>query len=406
MLYIGSRPISMWFDSGATSSISPGSYLEGSPLDRSLFMVLIVIGLLILFQRKLQWSVFLKSNKWVFLFFLYSLISTQWSDYPFVSFKRWFKDMGNLVMVLIILSDNDPLEALKTIFRRLTYTLIPLSIVFNKYFSEIGRSYSPITGRPFYQGVADGKNGIGILCLVCGFYFLWNLYTNFRKSNVTINKHEAFLHVLFLAMIFWVLKMADSATPLVCLVLGSLTVLGLGLPIIKNNLKNIGAFVFITAFLTIILQWVFNIWQSLISSLGRDLTLTGRTEIWEAVLKIDINPLLGAGYKGFWSGERLATLWDTLGVQLIQAHNGYIETYLNLGLIGLILLAMVIGSGYKNAKRELTAYNFNYGRFRMAILVMTLAYNITEATLSGPQVLWFVFLLTVAVEYPCNREIS
>ena len=47
------------------------------------------------------------------------------------------------------------------------------------------------------------------------------------------------------------------------------------------------------------------------------------------------NPLLGAGFENFWVGERQVTLGGLGGN---QAHNGYLEIYLNLGWVGILLL--------------------------------------------------------------------
>jgi hypothetical protein len=73
----------------------------------------------------------------------------------------------------------------------------------------------------------------------------------------------------------------------------------------------------------------------------------------ETVLKEPINPIFGAGYGGFWLGERLDRFWAMYPTSPpIQAHNGYIEVYLNLGLIGLILIASVLLSGLRTIQRR------------------------------------------------------
>src|SRR5205807_163653 len=81
----------------------------------------------------------------------------------------------------------------------------------------------------------------------------------------------------------------------------------------------------------------------LIQSLGRNPTLTGRTDIWQFVLSIPNSRLVGAGYESFWLGTRLQMGWNAFAnFRLQEAHNGYIELFLNLGWIGEILLAGLI----------------------------------------------------------------
>ena len=73
-----------------------------------------------------------------------------------------------------------------------------------------------------------------------------------------------------------------------------------------------------------------------VEALGRNSTLTGRTEIWKLVLGMANNPIFGAGYESFWLGERLQKLWHYYWFPINEAHNGYIEIYLNLGWIGVV----------------------------------------------------------------------
>ena len=48
----------------------------------------------------------------------------------------------------------------------------------------------------------------------------------------------------------------------------------------------------------------------IVQDLGRNPTLTGRTAIWDAVLPLAGNPLIGTGYESFWLGKRLEKFWS------------------------------------------------------------------------------------------------
>ncbi|MFX1590782.1 MAG: O-antigen ligase family protein, partial [Promethearchaeota archaeon] len=131
---------------------------------------------------------------------------------------------------------------------------------------------------------------------------------------------------------------------------------------------------------------------------GHEETFWGRVALWKGLLNMSTNPLLGSGFESFWLGDRLAEIWENYWWHPNQAHNGYIEIYLNLGLIGLFLLIGVIVSGYKKICKVLLI-NFDYGRFQMAFLIIATIYNITEAAFKGLGLVWFIFL-TIAVECP------
>ena len=81
--------------------------------------------------------------------------------------------------------------------------------------------------------------------------------------------------------------------------------------------------------------------------LGRDPSLTDRTAVWADVLALQNRPMLGYGFESFWLGDRLMVLWNKWWWRPTQAHNGYIETYLNLGLVGLGLLAGLLLSTFR-----------------------------------------------------------
>ena len=138
---------------------------------------------------------------------------------------------------------------------------------------------------------------------------------------------------------------------------------------------------------------------TLVSSLGRNVTLTGRKDIWKAVLSIHINPLLGAGFESFWVGSRLQRVWDMTAQGIQEAHNGYLEVYLNLGWVGLALLAGLIVTGYRNAlavfRRDPHA-----GRLRIGFFTAALLYSLTEAGFRMMGSIWTAFLLAILAVPP------
>jgi exopolysaccharide production protein ExoQ len=75
--------------------------------------------------------------------------------------------------------------------------------------------------------------------------------------------------------------------------------------------------------------------------IGKDPTLTGRTEIWTFVINdIWTKPLLGWGYFGFWhlSNPAAKEICDAIQWVVSQAHNGLLELLLNVGAIGTALV--------------------------------------------------------------------
>jgi exopolysaccharide production protein ExoQ len=393
MAIIGTRFVSVWLGSGDASA-SSDAYVEGSPLDRAVFLLLIVAGLVVVIRRRVTVASFVQQNKLLFVLFLYFGISASWSDFPFVSFKRWIKDLGNIIMVLVVLSERDRVEAIKSLLARITYVAIPLSVLFNKYFPELSRYYDQWTHRPFFSGVATDKNLLGMTLFVCGVYLCWNLFDLRRDDRSQILKRDVFVQLTLMSMTLWLLNKANSSTALACTVLGGCLIVLLHVPFFRRHGHRVGTYAICTSILVVLLNSAFNLSAVVVGLLGRDLTLTGRTEIWAAVLAESTDPLFGDGFYSFWMGDRVERLSAQYYHHLNSAHNTYLETYLNTGLIGVLLIVLVLAVAARRIGQDLKQGS-EFAIYRLAVLMSTAVYGMTEAIFNRLGLTWFMLLLVV-----------
>jgi len=368
---------------------------EGSPLDRCIYLGLIAAGTYVLSKRHVQVSEIIRQNQWLTIFFIYCFLAIFWSDFPFVAFKRWIKVLGHPIMALIVLTEPDPLEALTRLIKRCAYVIVPVSILFIKYYPELGRGFDHWTGAPTNNGITTNKNTLGVDCLILGFFFFWHLLQTRSLERGKLRRNELFLTGGFLLAIWWLFSMAHSSTALVSFFVGVLVVLILGLRFVDK--RFIGTYVVIGVLALLAAEWAFGIYASAIQLLGKDSTLTDRTLLWSELLKVKINPLFGAGFESFWLGDRFRNFAESRWWQPNQAHNGYLETYLNLGLVGLVLLIVLLIATFWKVRRELLT-NFQFGRFRLGFLAAVVAYNWTEAAFKNISAIWFVFYI-IALDY-------
>ncbi len=393
-LLIGmSRPVSSWASGPGSVSSRADSYLEGSPLDRNILMLLIALAIIVLWKRREATAAILRRNFPIVLFLLYCLISVSWAEYSIVSFKRWIRAVGDVTMILVILTDSDPQTALKSIISRIGYLLVPLSILFIRFFPELGRVYS-VGGRAMWTGVCTDKNALGALCMVVGTVVLWRLL-DLRVSHGNERRMAKLtaLTALFL-MVVYLLPLVDSKTAQMCFIFGTIVV------VFRRLFRQRWAiFSFtvgtIAACYAVLILGVGD--GEALEAIGRESSLTGRTGVWEQVLRfahdpppgiVRHNPLIGAGYENFWVGERVIRLRSYGGN---QAHNGYLEIYVNLGWIGVILLGILILAGF----RSVIAYsrvNPDLGRLKLAFYVICLTYNFSEAAFKMMSPVWMMFL--------------
>jgi O-antigen ligase len=392
-----SRFVSQWLEIFGLD-LGGVSVEEGSPVDATFFFGIILSGIYVLYRRQVSCLEFVRDNRWVAIYLAYCLMAVLWSDYSFIAFKRWIKLLGQPVMVLVVLTEPDPMESLTRLMKRCAYVLLPVSVLFIKYYPDLGRSYDAWSGMPVNTGITTDKNALGGDCFILGLFFVWHFLRVWRREKDVSRRNELVLCLVFFCMIGWLLNMAHSSTPLGALALSLAMMFFLGLKFVDR--RRIGAYLVAGVAVCAVAEGLFGIHNYVIQALGRDSTLSGRTGIWQILLHWDINPILGVGFESFWLGDRAEKVSSMFSFEVNEAHNGYLETYINLGLLGLfITLALLLATFFKT-RRALLA-DFAFGRFRLTYLVAFIVYNWTEALFRTHCFPFFMFFL-IAIDYPKN----
>jgi exopolysaccharide production protein ExoQ len=399
-LIIASRPVSLWFG-GGQKILNPSEYLEGSPFDRNVYLLLIAVGIGVLMRRAMNWGRLFSANSWVVWLFAYYLVSVVWSDFAFVGLKRWIKDLGNVVMVVVLLTERDPAQAFRALMARATYICVPFSVVTIKYYGEIGR-YVTSSWDNALCGIATEKNALGLMALIAGVFLVWDFFEERDNPSYKRDRVDLGSRVLLMLMVFWLIQKADSSTALVCLILGSFLVVFMRTEIARRLIRYLGTYALVVALGLFLFISVPGLLTTFLEILGEDVTLTGRTELWGELMAEKLNPLLGAGYQSFWLGPRAEVYWEKWSFHPNQAHNGYLETYLNGGLLALGLIVGLLLTTAARLKRKLIAGS-SFARILFAYFVIILLYNWTEAMFNKMSPIWFVQLLTATV-YPMRRS--
>ena len=332
-------------------------------------------------------------------------ISVMRSDYHWISLKRGIKSFAAATMALVVLTDDDPIEAIETILRRGAYLLIPLSIIVIKYFRSIGVQYDWTGTGSSWCGLSTSKNTLGQIVMISALYFSWAIFRDFKRR-----RPEAKYNYIYLIMCIYLLKGSERAVSLT-----SLSVFILGLLLFTASFRNRTNLKFLSRLLTVasvailVVQAILVIHTAnpysngspvgiLMRSLGRDTTLSGpngylerRTEYCKS------QPILWRGIRRLldWKGGKYSLGCEPMSWVLGEGHNGYFDTYLQIGIVGLFVLLGVVLSARKRIV-ECFASDFEYGMFRMTFLVIILLVNVTETTfLRGEHMLWFLFLICV-----------
>lgn len=397
---IGSRSVSEWL--GVGISHGTNAQLEGSPLDAIVFGLLLLSAVGVLALRRKKTASLLAANWPILLYFIYCLTSVTWSSHPDVSLKRWIKAIDDLAMVLVVITDRQPLAALQRLLSRTGFMMLPTSLLFIKYFPFMGRGFTP-AGEPMNTGVTTNKNTLGVVLLVISIGTLWRFVALLRTGKGTSGRRRHLVaQGVLLTFCVGLLEMAHSATAMGCFILGGGLILATNLRAIRKRPSRVHALC-VTLFLLGVLTFFVSGKTDVANALGRSSTLSGRTDIWATLIPAVPNPIIGAGFEGFWISPAAAKVWGALSregwwhpeVLVTEAHNGYIEAYLNLGWAGVVLIVFILISGYVRALRAIRI-DPSVGALTLAYVIASAVYSITEAGFRSLDPMWMFLLLAVS----------
>jgi exopolysaccharide production protein ExoQ len=396
MLRVASRSFGEWF---------PG---EGNQwVEQIILSALTIAGLMVLTQRNAKVSGLFRENRVLLLFLAYVTLSILWSSDISFAFKRWFRTVGDVTMALLVLTELNPFVAVLCVLRRAIMVLIPLSLVLCMYFHSLGWGVNDS-----WVGVSVDKNWFGLLCFVASAYLLWHWTMRRRKSEWAKNirvagiPFEIPLLVISLYLLFGgsTGSVSRSSTAIVLLAL-AVGVFYLTEYVRKRHLRLASLvipFVLLFLFVQVLprLTGHRSLTDHIIEDvLHKDVNLTDRADFWPLLLhKGMAHPWFGSGFDSFFTPQmqdRIETelAMDETYFKPNQAHNGYLEVFLSLGVTGLALLMLVIYSAFRSAPR-LNETSFEYGQMRLALLACVLVSNWTESSFARPtEFFWFLFLL-------------
>ena len=126
--------------------------------------------------------------------------------------------------------------------------------------------------------------------------------------------------------------------------------------------------------------------DSLLDLVGKDVTLSGRTFIWQYVWdQIQLRPWLGYGLAAFWNGYDGPSGYVQLAMRIavIYAHNGFLDLWLSLGLVGLAVFIVGFLSTTAQSLTLLRKTNSPEGFWPLLFLTYILLSNLTEGTISN-----------------------
>ncbi|MDZ8085482.1 MAG: O-antigen ligase [Nostoc sp. DedQUE12b] len=164
---------------------------------------------------------------------------------------------------------------------------------------------------------------------------------------------------------------------------------------------------------TLMLMIVFSILllnniETVVGTSGKDLTFNGRSDLWELVIsKILERPWLGYGFSGFWTSNAASKLRATYD-WASNAHNGFLEIFLELGFLGFLTFAAgFVRFFFMALTRIISVAKKPEDYWPMQILIIIIIVNFSEARLLTPSWNWLMYVttsLSLTLEYQRNHK--
>ncbi|BAU42321.1 O-antigen ligase family protein [Leptolyngbya sp. O-77] len=324
------------------------------------------------------------------------ICSVLWSAQPNLTQTRAIALLGTTLFGVYFGTRFSPKEQLNLL--GITFGIILfLSLVFVIALPSYGRMAGIHAGA--WRGIFIHKNPFGQMMVLSSLVFLslssrknrasWMPMLGLAVSALMVimsASSSSLINFVTLILIFIVIKIAlwpeRIMIPVVC-VLGALGC-------------------FISLFLVDLLELV-------VGSVGKDLTLTGRADIWPIVIRQGLQrPILGYGYSGFWGDWNSpgAVVWKDYGWLAPNAHNGFIDLWIQLGFVGaaiflVCLLQMLMRSFQLSRQAEASLYLWS-----VIYLIFTCLINSTESSLMVNNSLNWVLFVSLSVSLQPYRRRS
>ncbi|MES1925296.1 O-antigen ligase family protein [Salinisphaera sp. T31B1] len=377
---------------------------EGSALRRLQWLPLFAASALLIWaRREVAYALLRFVNPFLLGFIAWALLSMTWSGYPGVTLRKGVLLVGSVSIAASFQVAAWDANRLRRLLRLGITTLLIASLVAVFVAPSIARvsAYNDA-----WVGVTQSKNHLGLLA---GFGSLLWLHA------LAVGDGPPLRALVATAFCLGMLLMSQSATSLGCtLALVPATWLMLRPPIALGHslfaallaLLLVGA---CSAFIVLILFGV-PTWQDFVRPvadlLGRDITLTGRLQIWTlTVAEIVKHPWLGTGYGAFWLGAGGPAPWLTQNLYgiLWQAHDGYLDVLNETGLIGMALVLGFIGVHLRQIGL-LASHDRGNAVLHAVFLAFFLLSNIAESSLFRP--IHFMFFLSIVMSLSLSRAVA
>lgn len=313
-----------------TRLVAPEQEVDGSTILRLMWLPAYGFIALLALKNAKRFGLVMLHSPFLIALIAMASVSCLWSIDPALSFRRGIA-ISFTTLFGLYLAARFSWRELLILFGAVWLFLATISLVAGALFPDFARMSEIHVGA--WRGMWWEKNAMGGHMARASFIMMFLAVVDVRRRP---------LWVIGIIMTVALVLLSTSKTALVGTLVGALVIMvGAWMrrgPITALSIGWAGVSFAGSVFLALIIAP-----EAVFGLLGRDATLTGRTDIWSAlVTAIAERPWLGYGYGAFWPEDSEPAYWIRKIVDwpAPTAHNGWLDTWLSVGLIGVGLFAL------------------------------------------------------------------
>jgi exopolysaccharide production protein ExoQ len=374
---------------------TPDGSIPQDPYSPLLFMGIYMVTLLLLVTQRKSFLLVAQKDFLIWVVVGIALASAIWTVAPDITLRRSLLLLGTTLFGIYLAMRYSLREQLQLLSWALGLVIL-LSILFAIGLPSYGLMGIQEGGvhAGAWRGVMSHKNLLGRLMVLSSLVFLFVA----TSDSISNSRYRWFPWIGYVLSIVLIVR-STSKTALI-----SFVALMIILPLYRTLRRNYNQLVPIAIALILLVGSVAILFVDnlpfITSVLGRDLTLTGRTELWSVMLElIQERPLLGYGFNGFWrdwDSDVTAYLWRTLQWECPYGHNGFMDLLAELGIAGLAVFLLSLTTAYIQGVRWLRITKNVEGLWTLIYLSFLVIYNISESTLLATNsIFWILYVSTI-----------
>jgi len=363
---------------------TPEERVAGSVFDRLFVPGMAVLALALIAARSVAAWNCLAGNKLTLSVILFCLASALWSDYPDLTLRRAALFAMLVIVAFGLAASMDDLQRFHARMFRALFAVIVANLLVTVLWPAQAITDIGVAGL---YGQKNEAGLVAMLAVVVSVTYVFGARQGYERVSgllgagcalffLILTRSKTSLGLTFVGLavgaIFWVAQKGGPRFALLVfggLSAGVIALIGLAMAADFDGQQLLGTFV-------------------------ADTTFTGRSEIWDFAWCAALQrPWLGHGYGAFWdvgvANDPLhktdpgSWLSDVAPGVINEAHNGYLELCLHIGLpMTLLAVGAVVVALFAATRKAITA-RVGSAAYAMAalILLLHLLHNMTEATL-------------------------